>query len=771
MRRVPALVIALSLAVALTAAGCSGSGSSATPTDTDPSSAAATSTPSGPTSTVPEPIDPSLPESTSTEPTSTDPVPADGDETTDRSAGTAAESTVAERDDECVEGPGDGARNGFLWDGVGVRDPHGQLVCIPVGAADWREVCTSYGCFERSTLADVWPGGHGGFITDYRGYERLVADDGIDPATLEPLARTARWAATGVVRVTGGRCDARWRTWSPPVTGFFIAEDLVLTARKGLAPPGGPFSHGEPTESCERGLEPREPLLRTFDGWWATGPVVASDGDFVVLRIERASPDGTGPSGEWGPWSDHPGPVAVLPLAAAMSGPTDDLVAVHHPHAALRGGGWHLTRTRAAPDCGTDWFDDLASGDRVVVDLYADDGSVGAPVVDVAGHVVGVVDDQGMASFQGPACPGHRTTRGHSPLGRLSRYLVDSPDVPTLASAAALGALVAEASAAAGRSLPTSADVAPARSWPADPAVPAAARFELVRWGSDFTASGFPVAALADDDAFDRAIQATLMMLDLRACPDCDPAARTEDFSDAYPMCTAFAVSTRLLLTNEHCIYDREAAALLEPGDPATFVTSVGQKVEALLVGSSGREDALLGGDPDQDGHNGDVALFRTTTEMDLVPAPFSDEDALAQYQPVIVVGHPFVMTRSGPFVVSVGSVMGPGGYDDGASWAGLVATSGGSSGGPAFDLRGRIIGQVGAGSTYPQGEVDHVLPHAYPEAGQMEIWDPERGIHLSPAPFALVDGVPTLDQVVSGGASAGRLRMLVEYWAPGELP
>ena len=153
-------------------------------------------------------------------------------------------------------------------------------------------------------------------------------------------------------------------------------------------------------------------------------------------------------------------------------------------------------------------------------------------------------------------------------------------------------------------------------------------------------------------------------------------------------MCTGFAVTNNLIVTNDHCV------PALNLGDKTTFRSFYGQDVEAELIGTSridGVGTDIHGRDYDPV-HKGDVALLRTKQRMDLTPVKLGDSDLLQQYDPVLSVGHPAIMARTGPFVTTVGHVLGLNvQYPKNLQYQ--LPASKGASGSGVFNLDGEVIG------------------------------------------------------------------------------
>ena len=102
--------------------------------------------------------------------------------------------------------------------------------------------------------------------------------------------------------------------------------------------------------------------------------------------------------------------------------------------------------------------------------------------------------------------------------------------------------------------------------------------------------------------------------------------------------------------------------------------------------------------------HRGDVALLRTDQEMNLEPIQFADSSLLVRREPLITVGHPALMLRSGPYVTSGGAFIGLN-MDERSTLHYTLPAAPGASGSGVFDLNGRLVGQLAYGSTgYERG-------------------------------------------------------------------
>ncbi|MFP6572582.1 MAG: serine protease, partial [Vicinamibacterales bacterium] len=229
-------------------------------------------------------------------------------------------------------------------------------------------------------------------------------------------------------------------------------------------------------------------------------------------------------------------------------------------------------------------------------------------------------------------------------------------------------------------------------------------------------------------------------------------------------MCTGFAVTNYLIVTNDHCV------PALNLGDKTTFRSFFGQDVEAELIGKSSIDGVgtdIHGRDYDPIS-KGDVALLRTKQRMDLTPVKLGDSDLLQQYDPVLSVGHPAIMARTGPFVTTVGHVLGHNvQYPKNLQYQ--LPAHKGASGSGVFNLDGEVIGQVANGGHYYQGEIQTLLITQYGRRALTIDHDPFF-LNLNPIPFEVSPYVPIARGHSTGGAPSNYIRQLVEQWAPGEL-
>ena len=82
---------------------------------------------------------------------------------------------------------------------------------------------------------------------------------------------------------------------------------------------------------------------------------------------------------------------------------------------------------------------------------------------------------------------------------------------------------------------------------------------------------------------------------------------------------------------------------------------------------------------------------------MSVSPVKFADSSELQQFEPLITVGHPANMSRTGPFVTSVGSFHSANYFNRTIQSYHLPADSG-ASGSAVVNLRGELVGQIAHG-------------------------------------------------------------------------
>lgn len=685
----------------------------------------------------------------------------------------------------CATGPAStGTAGSFAYVGRGTTDVNGNALCFSAGSGDWQTISTEYGTFRMQTLADQWPdgesydsgdGSENFTINQYDGYRRIVDYDTVSLSELDPMGRVARSSAPAVVEVFGDRClqgptewtDGMWRISTAPTTGFFVSNDVIVTSAKATKKltfeedkgKWGADGYLVSQLSCSEYAaqmggtweEGQGPFIRLFDDRWASGTVVASDSNIAVIKLTAVTSNGNTLANTWAPWTDASIPGDPLPFApsGAASG---SVLAIHHPFDGRRTGGWHLT---VGPVVSCDKLSSQMPGNRFAVDLYTDNGSVGGPILDGQGFVLGVITDE--ASTGHPDVCKEDIYRGRNTLGILSSFLAAPPSMTGVIPVDEFRTLVL-----ANTTGTANAPASTAPAWPANALTLDQARFEVVDWGDQFTASGFPKTGL-DSDAFDIARQATVMFTRQAGCAVCEENARNNDFSVTC-LCTGVAITNHLIMTNNHCV------AELDVGQEATFRTYEGQDVNAVLIGKSsidGNPNDINGREYDPV-ERGDVALFRTTQRMALTPARLANSDLLRQYDPVLSVGHPAAMSRSGPFVTTAGSFVSEDPLYEGMQYY-ILPVSGGSSGSGIFNLQGELIGQLQGGGVYSSGERTTILRTKYGRRA-LEINTDILNVELNPEPFEVSPYVPIATGIMTLGAPSNYIRTLVERWAPGEL-
>ena len=693
----------------------------------------------------------------------------------------------------CQAGPGTSTIPGsFIYDGGGAKNFNNGVTCFAVGDGAWETVTTSYGQYKKQSLADKWPDGlyfvednrqHYNYIT-YEGYKRVPVNDTVELTELDGMDRVARSSAPAVVEVFGDRCfkqsatstGSAWTIVQMPTSGFFVNDRVVVAGVAGIrklefnevmqgwgeAPfPQSAFSCDE-QEADEKTRadadqlstfeEGAGPFIRLFDGRWASGKVLATNDFAAVIELERVTSDGNTLVSSWDAWNPALAPGDALPLSPSSTA-TGTVLTIHNPNEARANGGWFMT---TGPVVSCDDVNNSINANLVALDLYTDRGSPGAPVLDEQGYVIGIIDSMRVAKHP-DSCKSDRY-RGKNSLGILSDFLASPNDMAGMIPVDGVRSLILGATSGTA-TVPAKTDP----TWVLNPEVTTGARFEVIDWGEDFTPSGFPKSELTSV-AFDVAKQATLMFTREDGCVLCkEEAERTNDFS-VMCMCTGFAVTNYLIVTNDHCV------PALNLGDKTTFRSFYGQDVEAELIGKSSIDGVgtdIHGRDYDPM-TRGDVALLRTKQRMDLTPVKLGDSDLLQQYDPVLSVGHPAVMARTGPFVTTVGHVLGHNvQYPKNLQYQ--LPAHKGASGSGVFNLDGEVIGQVANGGHYYQGEMQTSLITQYGRRALTIDHDPFF-LNLNPIPFEVSPYVPISRGNSTGGAPSNYIRQLVEQWAPGEL-
>ena len=367
-------------------------------------------------------------------------------------------------------------------------------------------------------------------------------------------------------------------------------------------------------------------------------------------------------------------------------------------------------------------------------------------------------------------------------LGVLSSFIADSTQVTQVIDSVNLSIAVDSAKNTNADLLnPSNPDIKETYNWPKNAIVPSSVKYEEIIYDNNFTESGFPISEL-NNPAFEIAKQATLMFVAETGCAACKEGSTDENFSVTC-LCTAFAVTNNLIVTNDHCV------SALNLGDKATFKTYFGQNVEATLIGASMNDGNIYANDiwyetyPFRqqgevfDFQGGDVALFRTSTSMDLTPVKIGDSSKLKQFDPIISVGHPAIMTRTGPFVVTAGSFVGKSAWADTKQYYQLPAEKG-ASGSGIFNLDGELIGQLCCGGNGYISEQDSILVTKYglvaTEVGTGDNYLNDNlivGFIQSPKPYLFSGDIPVGGGfMTTDGAPSNYIKELIEKWAPGEL-
>ena len=713
----------------------------------------------------------------------------------------------------------------FIYEHQCAEDNRGNEICFSEEESGFVDVVVNnpyssdpYGTIKVQTFVNRWPDGVVSLDSNgnkqfepnsYAGFLQNRITDGIDYSTLDTPAKVARWAAPAVVQVYGDRCmldqsggapgpnknsTVSWLFASLPRTGFFIAPDLILTERVAvdkfqLDGWGGGGWEGEPPKLppngasaiCESYIKEAYagasgikfevgagPIIQTFDGAWGAGSVVASDQHFAIIKLVKGTRNGNTFVADWGDWGLIEKKTSALQLAPADVTREASVVTVYHPSEARHTGGWHAITADIISNCDEFYFGDMggAATDVYAVDFYSDEGSRGAPILDLNGYVVGMI--KGNYNKTPDKCYG-KVHLGKNSLGVLSTFFADPNSSTVVLGSNDIRRFIETYDATqlsiANASRPV---ITNNPNWPANGSTIGAANYEVIDYGESFTASGFPKSELGSL-AFATAKQATVMFLSERPCAYCSEGDITEDFSDGC-LCTGFAVSKNLIVTNDHCLPSKL------PGTETTFLTFQGQKVNARLVNRSGLDvgdiyKALLTNPEwnEQGGNRGDVALLRTDQEMNLEPIKFADSSLLVRREPLITVGHPAIMLRSGPYVASAGSFLGLN-MDDRSTIHYTLPGSPGASGSGVFDLNGMLVGQITYGMPGYQAAKETWVKSEFNKQA-LEVSPDNLVFDLHPRPFLIGPKVELLRGAATSGATSNYIKDLINYWAPGELP
>ena len=686
------------------------------------------------------------------------------------------------------------------------------------------EVCNEYGCITIRTKADRWPDGlieaeYGISHSSYIGYiDREIKPDNINFNSLSPLEKVARWAAQSTVTVIADRCfdsiGNKIILSTNPYTGFFISNDYVMTHSENLGTLkekeaagaylsgdfGDPNGYGgmyncmdyqenfnnDPVniaggpEFRVENVEGEGTFVQLFDETFGVGEIVYNKDNIAIIKIKKFTKDVFTPVSSWEDWSVKSSEILPLPLKNIIEFSNDDVVAIHHPEVANTGGGWFTTVTNLGKCEGNNVRSNYYENPNLFwLDFYSDFGSYGGPVLDKDGYVIGMI--AGSVGNVDWMCGEVARSSKRNSLGVLSSFIADSTQVTQVIDSVNLSIAVNSAKNTNTDLLnPSNPDIKETYNWPKNAIVPSSVKYEEIIYDNNFTESGFPISEL-NNPAFEIAKQATLMFVAETGCSACKEGSTDENFSVTC-LCTAFAVTNNLIVTNDHCV------SALSLGDKATFKTYFGQNVEATLIGASMNDGNFNANDIwyetypfRQEGEfydlqGGDVALFRTSTSMDLTPVKIGDSSKLKQFDPIISVGHPAIMTRTGPFVVTAGSFVGKSAWADTKQYFKLPAEKG-ASGSGIFNLDGELIGQLCCGGNGYIGEQDSILVTKYglvaTEVGTGDNYLNENlivGFIQSPRPYLFSEDIPVGEGYITDGAPSNYIKELIEKWAPGEL-
>ena len=687
------------------------------------------------------------------------------------------------------------------------------------------EVCNEYGCITIRTKADRWPDGlieaeYGISHSSYIGYiDREIKPDNINFNSLSPLEKVARWAAQSTVTVIADRCfdtiGNKIILSTNPYTGFFISNDYVMTHSENLGTLkekeaagayisgdfGDPNGYGgmyncmdhqenynnDPVnisggpEFRVENVEGEGTFIQLFDETFGVGDIVYNKDNIAIIKIEKFTKDVFTPVSSWQDWSVKSSEIIPLPLKNIIEFSKDDVVAIHHPEVANTSGGWFTTVTNLGKCKGNNVRSNYYENPTLFwLDFYSDFGSYGGPILDKDGFVIGMIG--GSVSNVDWMCGEVAKSSRRNSLGVLSSFIADSTKVTQVIDSVNLSTAVEDAKNSNTDLLnPSNPAIKETYNWPKNAIVPSSVRYEEIIYDENFTESGFPVSELKNP-AFEIAKQATLMFVAETGCASCKEGSTDENFSVTC-LCTAFAVTNNLIITNDHCI------SALSLGDKATFKTYFGQNVEATLIGASMNDGNIYANDiwyetyPFRqqgevfDFQGGDVALFRTSTSMDLTPVKIGDSSKLKQFDPIISVGHPAIMTRTGPFVVTAGSFVGKSAWADTKQYYQLPAERG-ASGSGIFNLDGELIGQLCCGGNGYISEQDSILVTKYglvaTEVGTGDNYLNDNlivGFIQSPKPYLFSPDIPVGGGfMTTDGAPSNYIKELIEKWAPGEL-
>jgi len=665
----------------------------------------------------------------------------------------------------------------------------------------------------------------------YTGYKLPEVSDKIEFNKLSDLEKVSRWGAQGVVNVIGDRClvnisgsfddnindNFEWLLATDYYTGFFISKDHIMTNKEvyktlkdqeidiennkangitdgwggydnymygsqqtitRLSPCSNPseksIKDGTLCSGCKpyrKGTQGEGAFIQLFDGTWGVGSIVHTEGDIAIIKLEKytSNKDADSLVSSWEEWSVKEPEIIPLTVKNKTIISDQNVVTIHNSDRAAIPGGW-ITTSSNLDNCKSN-YDTLEKS--FYLDHWTDSSSRGAPVLDEDGYVVGIVNNSHGSTAS--ICKHVAPSSNRNTLGVLSYYLINDLSVTRASNATVINSVIDDYLKSKPDFIkPSDPDVKDNVNWPSNPDVVASRRFETIDWGDDFTESGFPKTEL-NSDAIDIAKQATLMFLRQIGCIKCEEKEKDIDFSGGCA-CTAFAVTKNLIVTNDHCV------SSMSIGGEATFKTYAGQLVNAKLIGMSSIDGNGAHNDLSREvrgkynesgqydsGHKGDVALFRSDQILDLTPVKLADSNELKQFDPVIAVGHPGLMNKTGPFVTSAGHVLGLNTWYDGSVFFDLPAAKG-NSGSGVFNLKGEIVGQIAYGGPYGQAENDSIAYSKYKLLGIEISVSGTIGYQQRPQKWELSKYINITKGYNSSGAPSNYIKNLIELWAPGEL-
>ena len=671
------------------------------------------------------------------------------------------------------------------------------LISAAWGQVRGKEECNEYGCFKIFTEMDNWIDGtikKGEWFSPsgYTGYESMPeVNDNIPFASLNAIEKSSRSAAASVVSVMADRCIyKRDAPRSPKVlmvthryTGFFIDKNHIVTTSKisenfefqennNWTVFGDPISTVPCKEIPERnypnGTDIKPPIqgegvfIQLFNGNWGLGTIVHTSGDLSIVKVEKYTDNFESVAYSWDEWNNYN--QTINPLAVANSTVIKDLdaVIIHNTRAGSTRGGWHTTLSNLSNCPQND-----TRNNSFYLDVYSDQGSFGSPVVDDFGYVIGVTI--GFENATKSTCSTVEFSSNRNSLGPLSSFLADDLTITNVLNSRELSNIIDEYSAISENFSPIENPIIIDIAWPKNALTISEIRVERIDWGNDFTESGFPKPEL-ESSAIDIAKQGTLIFLRKVGCIQCEEKEKDLDFSGVCA-CTGFAVTNDLIVTNDHCVSE------MSIGDRATFKTYFGQLVDAKLIGKSSIDGdgshndfyrEITGFDGAYSLHKGDVALFRSSQILELEPLVLGNSSNLKQYDPLISVGHPGIMVRTGPYVVSVGSFIGKNTWANSEIYYNLPSKAG-NSGSGVFNLEGEVIGQLAYESKYYKAEEASIVYSKYGLVATELRHNQPRGTSR-PQPWSLTSKIDVTKGSASSGAPSNYIKELIELWAPGEL-